>query len=84
MDIVDNKIFDLDDNKKKKKKDELDEVQQAEVQNLVIKRFRRVRKDIIMDDDEQCMQTLMRELAMVREQQAGTKPQRNQSSGGNR
>lgn len=50
IDIVDNKIFDLDQNKKKKK-DALDEVQEAEVQNLVIKRFSRVRKDIIYEED---------------------------------
>ena len=80
-------MYDLEENKKKKKKDELDEVQLAEVQNLVIKRFRRVKKDIIMDDDETCMITLLKNLSGYREplpSTGGNKLQRNQSGGYNR
>lgn len=51
FDYVDNKAVDLQ-GKKKKNKDGLDDVQQAEVQALVIRRFRRYRKDIIAEDDE--------------------------------
>lgn len=62
LDLVDNKGYDNDQNKKKSKKDSLDDVQEAEVQNLVIKRFRRVRKDLIYEDDEKAMQLLLKEL----------------------
>ena len=62
LDLVDNKGYDNDQNKKKSKKDSLDDVQEAEVQNLVIKRFRRVRKDLIYEDDEKAMKLLLKEL----------------------
>ena len=66
LDIVDNRIVDLEQTKKKPKKEQLDSVQAAEVQQLVIKRFRRCRKDIIMEDDEEAMHGLLRALASVR------------------
>jgi len=55
FDIVDNKVIDLEGKKQKKNKEGLDEVQIAEVQNLVIKRFKRVKKDIVVEDDEKAM-----------------------------
>ena len=66
LDIVDNKVLDAESGKKKSKKDQLDATQASEVQRMVIKRFRRCRKDIIVEDDEEAMQALHRALVSVR------------------
>lgn len=45
---------------KKQSKDALDSVQKSAAQELVIKRFRKIKKDIIRDDDEFSMDLLVR------------------------
>jgi stress-induced morphogen len=59
LDIVDNRITgDVDGNKKKARKEKLDQDMAEAVHALVMKRFRRRKKDIIMEDDEEAMLVL--------------------------
>ena len=53
---------------KKQKKGQLDPHQVAEVQKLVMKRFKTVRKDIIMEDDFETFNYLCKMLNQVRDE----------------
>lgn len=54
---------------KKQKKGQLDPQQVAEVQKLVMKRFKTVRKDIIMEDDFETFNYLSKMLSQARDEE---------------